>query len=65
MGAMLELNDKIARLEMLAEQYVIHLRSFKGRAPDALKRDVLTRCTSCAGTKSIVLGWRKSAAPLS
>ena len=38
---MMELNDKIARLEMLVEQGVIHLRSVKGRAPDALKRDVL------------------------
>jgi hypothetical protein len=40
-GLMMELNDKIARLEMLIEQNVIHLRSFKGRGPDALKRDVL------------------------
>lgn len=38
---MIELNDKIARLEMLIEQHVIHLKECKGRAPDAIKRHLL------------------------
>jgi hypothetical protein len=40
-GVMMELNDKIARLEMLIEQHVIKLRAYKGRAPEHIKREVL------------------------
>jgi len=38
---MMELNDKIARLEMLIEQYVIHVRLQKGRAANRDKADLL------------------------
>ena len=38
---MTELNDKIARLEMLIEQYVIHVRLQKGRAANRDKADLL------------------------
>jgi hypothetical protein len=38
---MMELNDKIGRLEMLIEQYVIHVRLQKGRAGGGDKNDLL------------------------
>jgi hypothetical protein len=38
---MMELNDKIGRLEMLIEQYIIHVRLQKGRAANREKSDLL------------------------
>ena len=48
---MIELNHKIARLEVLIEQHVLHLRSLNGGAPDALKRHVLDMLHMLRGYK--------------